>query len=845
MKPEYETNINGLSRPRRPAWLIAGLLALLLLPGPAWAIKQTPPLTMTAAFDNAQPALGRDEKLRITLFATRAYSNLAIAVTLPPEIVLISGNPTWQGALPAGTRQELILTVRLQSAGRYSIYVDATFDPAESEFAGSRISLNVIAEESGAVEASTDPFTLMDIKRAKTADDKKRILGGRGITVPTSGAPQAPPNPPPLLKPSETPEQPAAPPKPQSLSRDTLSVTVSGTMTYKDTAGVAHPIRYAKVQVLDVDVAFDDLMGEGFTAADGTYTIAASGGDVGSAPDIKVRVYCAINNDAVASVGPDASSSYYMDSGEYSDYTSATLTVSLTTGQPVSGSATDDESARRFSVLDCMLQAAAEAYFLRGYNLMPKIPVIFPVGGGVSYYYNGTLSILRADALDWDVLYHEYGHFLSAIGASSHFDNSPGGAHSGGSTIPAHGKADGVRLAWSEGWATFFGIAAQIEPTQNLLAFPGVPNSGDRTYHDTEDQTLTSDLETIGNGASGQGYASENSVMAVLYDLIDADSDKFGNSQDFTDVAPKQIWNAVNTGDWDDIGKFYSVLCALAGYDIPTIIFFSQIFTMNYVAPEPTTPSEGKIVSSVVSPDFTWQAQGDPNAGYQHDQFALVIGKNNFKTIVGYATDIADTKYTFPDAEWQAITAQADESGIFQWVVVGHNSANPRMPASGNFASNQQNIKLRAYHIRLTWDNLGADVDLHLSPPSGTDCYYNNRNPDWGVPGDSSDDPSLDRDCISSCTEENLTLEKVTTPGTYKIWVHYFSDHGQGPSIATIEIFKNGRSLGSIYNLMAETGDRWDVLSFSISALSLTDSMEIHDEVTPALLDLPPKTPEE
>lgn len=856
MKAEYATIMRGRRKACRAAWLLAGVLAVMLLPWPAKAVKQTPPLTMSAAFANPKPELGRNETLRITLTTTRAYSNLTVVVTLPAEIALISGSSVWQGALQPGAPQELVLTVMLNTAGRYAIYVDAAFDPAESEFSGSRISLNVIAE-AGGVAASLEPFSLMDLKRAKTADDKKRLLSAPGVSAPTPSAPRPPAVLPPLLKPGKEQEQPGKPPKPQSLSRDTISVTVSGTITYQDAAGVAHPIRFAKVKVIDVDVAFDDVIGEGYTAADGTYSIAASGGDVGSGPDIQVRVYCAINNDVVASVGPDASSTYDMYSAEYTDHTSSTLEVSLTTGAPVRGSATDDENARRFSVLDAMLQAAAEAYALHGYSsVLPKIPVIFPVGGDASYYSSSdmTINILRADALDWDVLFHEFGHFLSDKGASSRFDRSPGGKHSGGSTIPLHGKQKGIRLAWSEGWATFFGIELQVEPTQNLLALPAIPNAGDRTYHDTEDQVLTADLETIGNGAlggSGQGYASEYSVMAVLYDLCDAavDASSDGLSQDYTDVTPQQIWNAVNTGDWDDIGKFYNFLCALASYDISTVLLFSQVFAMNNVGPELLTPSEGQIVSSVISTQFTWQANGDPTAGYAHNRFTLVVGKNNLTTILGTKDDIQDTKYTFSDGEWQAITAQSDESGILQWAVAGYNSLDPRMPSAagvGKFVSNKQNIKLRAYHIRLTWDNLGADVDLHLSPPSGEDCYYSNRNPDWGVPGDSSDDPSLDRDCIDSCTEENLTLEKVTTPGTYKVWVHYYSDHSQGPSLAFIEVFKNGRSLGYTSRLLNETGDSWDVFSFSISSLGLEEGIvETPDEVTPGVLDLPPKTQEE
>ncbi|MDP2990113.1 MAG: hypothetical protein Q8O57_06055, partial [Kiritimatiellota bacterium] len=234
--------------------------------------------------------------------------------------------------------------------------------------------------------------------------------------------------------------------------------------------------------------------------------------------------------------------------------------------------------------------------------------------------------------------------------------------------------------------------------------------------------------------------------------------------------------------------------------------------------------------------------------GYAHDRFDLAIGKNNFSEIIGIKENIQDTKHTFTDAEWAAVAAQSDDTGEFQWVVTGYNSLDPRMPTAaglGKFVSNTQNFKLRAYHIRLTWTTTGADVDLHLTAPGGSDCYYNNRNPDWGVQGDASDNPSLDRDCITSCTEENITLDKVTSPGTYRLWVHYFSDHGLGATTATIEIYQYGRLIGGSSSGLSATGDRWDVFSFSVGSALAPAIITDNGLVTKGVTGLPPKPQED
>ncbi len=795
-----------VGRRRKLRWLnfaLAAVCAASLAPRDAAAIKPQPALTMTAAFDNPQPQLRQGEILRVKLNTTRDYTNLAVKVVLPPEVALVSGPAAWQGALAAGEEREMQLVVSLLQAGRYAINVDAAFDPAESPFTAARISLNVIADARG-VAASMEPFTVMDLRRARTASDMESILGEDGE--------EAEPDP---ATPIPEPE-----PAKESLQPRATTVRVSGILKYKDSAGGVHPIRFAKIEVLNVKNGANTVIGAGGTDARGAYSIRAA--SAVNAPDIRVRVYTEIINGLIARVGPNASSVYYLQSTVYSNQTASSLRVDVTTSKPVVGSATDSDSARRFSVLDAVLQAAINAYALRGNRYMPTIPIIFPVGGTASFYSPRamTISILRTDALDWDVIAHEYGHFLADKGASSQFDTSLGGAHDGGSTIPVHGKEKGVRLAWSEGFATWYAIMSQIQPTQNLLALPSVPKAGDRFWDDTEDARIHDDLETP---AQNEGYAAEESLQGLLYDMCDSHVDRSadGLSLDNINVTPKIIWNILNSGNWDDVGKFYNTVCGLLGYDIPALFQISQLFAMNNVGPELKAPAEGYIVSSAISPEFSWLANGDPTAGYQHNRFTLVIANRNFTQLLAIKDNIQTTKFKFDSDVWQAIVEQSDDTGIFQWAVLGHNTVAPRIPGAdglGNFLSNMQNIQVRAYHIRLRWSKNGTDVDLHFRPPSGAsysgwrysgDCAYYNRNPDWGIPGDARDNPHLDRDCISSGTEENITLDRVSTPGTYKVLVHYYSDHGDGATAAMVEIFRYGRLILADHTTLSETGDVW------------------------------------
>jgi HYDIN/CFA65/VesB family protein/centrosomal CEP192-like protein len=118
----------------------------------------------------------------------------------------------------------------------------------------------------------------------------------------------------------------------------------------------------------------------------------------------------------------------------------------------------------------------------------------------------------------------------------------------------------------------------------------------------------------------------------------------------------------------------------------------------------------------------------------------------------------------------------------------------------------------QAIALVLTWDTNQTDVDVHLvrpgaSPfdPAGGDCYYANRNPMWGA--DTTYSPYLDRDVIDGLGPEHLNLARAV-PGMYNVYAHYFSDHGHGPSTATVEVFVGGTRVGS-YNHHLNCDDIW------------------------------------
>lgn len=139
--------------------------------------------------------------------------------------------------------------------------------------------------------------------------------------------------------------------------------------------------------------------------------------------------------------------------------------------------------------------------------------------------------------------------------------------------------------------------------------------------------------------------------------------------------------------------------------------------------------------------------------------------------------------------------------------------------------------------VELVWDNLDADLDLHLAPAGAEffgplDCYYatGHRAPDWGVPGEKGDDPRLERDALQGYGPEIIGYP-TPADGRFTVLVDYFSSHrSKRPATrATVRVYQFGvvkaeRTMG----LQLE-GQRWTALAVDWPSGAIT----LIDEVRP------------
>ncbi|MEP7117497.1 MAG: hypothetical protein ABI880_07945 [Acidobacteriota bacterium] len=77
--------------------------------------------------------------------------------------------------------------------------------------------------------------------------------------------------------------------------------------------------------------------------------------------------------------------------------------------------------------------------------------------------------------------------------------------------------------------------------------------------------------------------------------------------------------------------------------------------------------------------------------------------------------------------EWQSVQAGADIGATYKWFVAVMRQDSPSIPEGWYSYSNVEPMTTRPIEAVITWSPVGADVDLHLANPSGTDIADYNR----------------------------------------------------------------------------------------------------------------------
>lgn len=116
-----------------------------------------------------------------------------------------------------------------------------------------------------------------------------------------------------------------------------------------------------------------------------------------------------------------------------------------------------------------------------------------------------------------------------------------------------------------------------------------------------------------------------------------------------------------------------------------------------------------------------------------------------------------------------------------------------------------------------------VDLDLHLIGPDGSDCYYGNPTPDWGVEGNREDDPALTADQVSIYSFETAVeaLGLARPPaGTYQVKVHFYDAFGDTAQVSRprVTVVRDGQSEVFSPPSPLRENDVWEVTSFTVGS---------------------------
>ena len=145
----------------------------------------------------------------------------------------------------------------------------------------------------------------------------------------------------------------------------------------------------------------------------------------------------------------------------------------------------------------------------------------------------------------------------------------------------------------------------------------------------------------------------------------------------------------------------------------------------------------------------------------------------------------------------------------------------------------------------------GADLDLHLLHPLAAgpdldgdgspegwfhipwDCFWCNPSPDWGPEGPDGN-PYHPVEDIDGLGPETI-LFAPAEPGLYKIGVHYWDDHGYGPSFATVQVYIWDTLAFEFPDVKLEEYEMWEVatVEFPSGKISTILDEEGQPRITP------------
>ena len=448
-------------------------------------------------------------------------------------------------------------------------------------------------------------------------------------------------------------------------------VTISGKILWTDNQGNEHPVRKSTVKVWDDNFLVDKEITTISTDVNGNYTAKF---EYEENLDVYIEVFADGPNHFVENVGVAG-----ILTSTFSEKTTPIKVIpneenkidTLKIGN-------EKKTEQAFSISDALYVGSLYAEEVRG-ELPTKLEINFSNKADATFFNGSSITIGRDDSWDWDVILHEYGHYLAFL---DDFDESLGGDHKPGvsNITPSRGKLKGVRLAWSEGLATYLGIAAQ-EINKNIL--PKIEGVGDTSYQDVSNNGGETELYNIEDFLpitleSEEGEGEELSVSRILWDIADGVNLEL-EAHDEINLGHKELYDILNNNisNLDELNDVWDYF--FENSENFERAQYGAIFEEYDVSPEPKgkiTKAKNFTVDSEI-PEFQW----NKNNNEANDRFEVIIFNEDFSQIIETSGQLDDvTAWTPTDEQWQNIISTTPDSPVkrYNYIISGSDIRDPQ-----------------------------------------------------------------------------------------------------------------------------------------------------------------------
>lgn len=435
-------------------------------------------------------------------------------------------------------------------------------------------------------------------------------------------------------------------------------ITLSGTIKWTDVNGATHAANEIRVEIWDRDTNTDELLTSVYTDSNGKYSVTIDNDTSALEMGYDIYIKLCARGRYVSVV--DTSGNIYSRTLDLGNNLSAgQLTANITINN-------SNDINRAFQVQQAGSMASAYVRQQTG-SYLENLKIYYPSSNS-TYYSNNTIRLLAGDYCDWDVIQHEYGHH---VGAKLGIANSPGGSHSSDQNLAdaRENKSAGIRLAWSEGWSTYFAISVQEYHNASKL---NIPNVGDYSYTDTIDSEISYSIESF---SSKWGEANERAVAAVLLDLADGTNE----NHDKLSLGYASLFSTVVNNKCTTLS---ALLAKIQGIINTRDLYIGEILSNAGVSSALSSPSNGmKLTTSL--PTFTWIKRGGSSL-YPNNSFSLVFYNYAYEKICEISVGNVSS-YKLTSSEWSKICNATKNSKIIYWTIKASQTSSP---STGPYFSN-------------------------------------------------------------------------------------------------------------------------------------------------------------